>query len=194
MRDLKAVIRDIPDFPKPGILFRDITPLLLDAAVFRETVVADLPSVPESGRHRRRHRVARLHHRRARGLRIWARASPSCASRASCRPLRSKLATTSSTVATRLRDPPRRVSTMDSRVLIVDDLLATGGTACAAVELVRRTGGEVVGVRLRDRARRARRSQAPGTDGDTFVGEILRGFRLPATGKTSISLAVAGSR
>ena len=38
MRDLKALIRDIPDFPKPGILFRDITPLLLDAPAFRETV------------------------------------------------------------------------------------------------------------------------------------------------------------
>src|SRR6266478_295518 len=38
VRDLKELIRDIPDFPKPGILFRDITPLLLDAPAFRETV------------------------------------------------------------------------------------------------------------------------------------------------------------
>ena len=38
MRDLKALIRDIPDFPKAGILFRDITPLLLDAPAFRDTV------------------------------------------------------------------------------------------------------------------------------------------------------------
>jgi adenine phosphoribosyltransferase len=38
VRDLKALIRDIPDFPKKGIIFRDITPLLLDAAAFRDTV------------------------------------------------------------------------------------------------------------------------------------------------------------
>jgi adenine phosphoribosyltransferase len=36
--DLKKYIRDIPDFPKPGILFRDITPLLADGAAFRQTV------------------------------------------------------------------------------------------------------------------------------------------------------------
>ncbi|HEU4759426.1 MAG TPA: adenine phosphoribosyltransferase, partial [Dehalococcoidia bacterium] len=37
-RDLKRLIRDVPDFPQPGVLFRDITPLLQDAAAFKQAV------------------------------------------------------------------------------------------------------------------------------------------------------------
>ena len=52
MTDLKRLIRDIPDFPKPGIVFKDITPLLADAAAFRATIDALAEPLPRHGRHR----------------------------------------------------------------------------------------------------------------------------------------------
>ena len=66
-------LRDIPDFPEPGVSFKDFTPLLSDGAALR-AVVRDIAGPPR-GQHRRgrRHRGARLHHRRSRGLRAGHR-------------------------------------------------------------------------------------------------------------------------
>jgi adenine phosphoribosyltransferase len=65
--DLKALIRDIPDFPKPGILFRDLTPLMGHGQAFRETIERLASAPPACGHGRDGHRVARLHLRRRGG-------------------------------------------------------------------------------------------------------------------------------
>ena len=143
MTDLKRHIRDVPDFPKPGIVFKDITPLLSDADAFRAAIDALDRPVSRPRRPGARHRVARLHRRRRRLRTRSAPASPWCASPASCR------------IARTARDYELEYGTdgleihhdavgNGHRVLLVDDLLATGGTARAAIELVERCGGQVV--------------------------------------------------
>ncbi len=90
MLDLGPLIRDVPDFPKKGILFKDITTLLKNPRAFKQSIdqLTDL---------------VRAH-------------------------------------------DPRIVIGMEDRVLIVDDLLATGGTVSATIELVERLEGKVVAV------------------------------------------------
>ena len=143
--DLRAKIREIPDFPKPGILFYDITTLLKDPAAYKEAIDLMLePYARRADRHRRRDGVARLHLQRADGLPARTPASSRCASWASCRPRPSPSSTRSSTA----RTPSRSTATPSSpgqKVLIVDDLLATGGTVKGTIELVERLKGEVVG-------------------------------------------------
>jgi adenine phosphoribosyltransferase len=143
LRDIKAVIRDIPDFPKPGILFRDITPLLLDAVVFRETVEQIcLPFL---------NRVDVVVGVESRGFIVGAAVAYHLGTGLALvrKPGKLPAATFEArydleygTDGLQIHQDAFRHG---SRVLIVDDLLATGGTACATVELVRRTGGEVVG-------------------------------------------------
>ena len=132
--DLRPFIRDIPDFPRPGVTFRDITPLLGDAGAFRaatELLVAPFDGTsPRSSGSRRAGSSSR---RRSRSRSVPA--SSPCASRASCRGTRTRTATSSSTGATRSRCTATR-SEPDDRVLIVDDVLATGGTATATSILV----------------------------------------------------------
>jgi adenine phosphoribosyltransferase len=142
VRDTKSLIRDIPDFPKPGILFRDLTPLLLDAAAFRETV----------------ERIAAPFLRRvdvvvaieSRGFIVGAAVAYHLGTGLALVRKPGKLPAATFEARYDLeygsdglqihQDAFRR----GSRVLVVDDLLATGGTASATIELVRRTGGEVV--------------------------------------------------
>jgi adenine phosphoribosyltransferase len=143
-RDLRSLIREIPDFPRPGILFRDVTPLLADGAAFNETIDKLAERVGE-------HKPAAIVGIESRGFIFGA------------------------TVAARLglgfvpiRKPGKlpwrtrhqryeleygsdgveiHIDAVDggARVVIVDDLLATGGTAGAAVSLVSGIGGNVVG-------------------------------------------------
>lgn len=141
---LKSLIRDIPDFPKTGILFRDITPLLADPSGL--ALAIELMANPF-----RTARIDRVVGAESRGF-IFGTAVACCLS-AGFVPVRKpgKL-------------PHKRVQMSydleygkDSleihadaiirgqRVLIVDDLLATGGTMKACVDLVRQLGGEVVG-------------------------------------------------
>ena len=96
-------------------------------------------------RHRGRDGVARLHLQRADGLPARRRASSRSASWASCRPRRSPSSTPSSTAPTRSRSIATR-SQPGQKVLIVDDLLATGGTVKGTIELIERLKGEVVGL------------------------------------------------
>ena len=139
--DLKALIRTIPDFPKPGIQFRDITTLLLDPAGFaisveRLAVMADDPIDAVAGIE-------------ARGFVFGA---------ALARELNCGLVL----VRKRGKLPGRTISEeydleygsdslemhhdaipQGARILLVDDLLATGGTALAAAKLLRGAGAEV---------------------------------------------------
>jgi adenine phosphoribosyltransferase len=145
MEKLKRLIREIPDFPKPGILFYDITTLLKDPEGFRTTV--DLLSEAFAGEH-----IDRVVGIEARGF-IFA---PALAYKlgAGFIPMRksNKLPAPTESVTYKLEYGTDRLEIHKDaiepghRVLIIDDLLATGGTAKAAIELVEKLGGQVVGV------------------------------------------------
>ena len=140
---LKKHIRDIPDFPKKGILFRDITPLLLDAVAFRETVDAL----------RSRYEGKKIDKFAAIEARGFFFASPVAYQLdAGFVPLRKpgKLPyeTISESYALEYGEASLEIHSdavkPGDRVVIIDDLLATGGTAAASIALIEKLGGEVV--------------------------------------------------
>lgn len=141
---LKACIRNVPDFPAPGVLFRDITPLLRDASSFTEAIGA--MAAPFEGA--RINAVAGIE---SRGFLF----GPGIARRlrSGFVPLRKpgKLPATKISEDYELEYGAGTLEMHDDaltpgqRVLIADDVLATGGTAAAAVRLCRRLGAEVVG-------------------------------------------------
>ncbi|MGH7814232.1 MAG: adenine phosphoribosyltransferase [Candidatus Binataceae bacterium] len=141
--ELKTLIRNVPDFPKPGIMFRDFTPLIADPRGF--AAVIDQMAEPYLGK------VDAVVGIESRGFVVGA-------------PLAYRLGVG----LTIVRKPGKLpADTIDesydleygsatlqihrdalrsgSRVLIADDLLATGGTAEAAIKLARKVGGEIVG-------------------------------------------------
>ncbi|MDW8344033.1 MAG: adenine phosphoribosyltransferase [Verrucomicrobiae bacterium] len=140
--ELKAAIRDVPDFPTKGILFRDITPLLRDGRLFRQAV----DTIAQRHEGRGIHAVVGID---ARGF-IFAGA---VAYRLGVGmvPVRKKgklpwkTVETSYTLEYGSETSEMHVDAIrpGDRVIIVDDLLATGGTAMAAATLVRRLGGEI---------------------------------------------------
>jgi adenine phosphoribosyltransferase len=143
--DLSRFIRDIPGFPKPGILFKDITPLLKDPAALR--TAADVMAAPFASRSVRR--VAALE---ARGFLFGTLVAERLA--AGFIPIRKpgKLPFRTTSLEYALEYGTDRIEMHEDAlepgesVLIVDDVLATGGTAAAAVALVERAGGKVVGL------------------------------------------------
>jgi adenine phosphoribosyltransferase len=145
MEDLKKLIREVPDFPKPGILFYDITTLLKDRCGFRATIDG-LKS------HYRDAQVDVVLGIEARGF-IFAPAL-AYALGAGFVPVRKpkKLPAECVTVTYDLEygtdslQMHKDAVGQGTRVLIVDDLLATGGTASAAARMVREVGGVVVGI------------------------------------------------
>lgn len=141
MNDLKTHVRDIADFPKPGIIFRDITPLLADATAFR--------SVVDSIAAQHRGRVDMVLGIESRGFIIGAPVAYALGSGLAVvrKPGKLPAQTFKAQYALEYGNDSLEIH-QDAfghpcRVLIVDDLLATGGTARAAVELVERLGGEV---------------------------------------------------
>jgi adenine phosphoribosyltransferase len=142
MLDLKSRIRDIPDFPKPGIVFKDITPLLADGAAFRAMVDRFVA--------RYRGRADMVLGIESRGFIVGAAVAYGLGTGLALVRKPGKLP--SQTYAARYEleygtdslEIHHDAVGGDHRVLIIDDLLATGGTASAAVELVRRCGGTVV--------------------------------------------------
>jgi adenine phosphoribosyltransferase len=142
MDDLKTRIRHVPDFPKPGILFYDITTLLKDPAGFRMAV--DSLELPFKGQG-----VDLVVGIESRGFIFGAVVADRLG--VGFAPVRKRGKLPSVTVSASysleygtdsLEIHSDAVKT-GQRVLIVDDLLATGGTARATAELVRRLGGEV---------------------------------------------------
>jgi adenine phosphoribosyltransferase len=141
----KALIREVPDFPKPGILFYDITTLLKDSTALR-SLTAEL-----TARYRGQ-RIAKVVGIESRGF-IFAGVLASRLDAgfvpvrkpgklpADCYEVKYSLEYGSNSLAIH-----RDAIGMGERVLIVDDLLATGGTAEATVNLVRQLGGEIVGL------------------------------------------------
>ena len=156
---IKSLIRTIPDHPKPGILFRDITTLLAGPAGFSRAVRAiSAPLRGRADRQGRRDRGARLHPRRRSRASARGRVRRRCARRASSRTRRSATTTTLEYGTDRVEIHTDAIATGE-RVLLVDDLIATGGTALASVELIaarRRRGRRL---RIRRRPARPRRAQ-----------------------------------
>ncbi|HYU50370.1 MAG TPA: adenine phosphoribosyltransferase [Candidatus Limnocylindria bacterium] len=143
--DLRAKIREIPDFPKPGILFYDITTLLKDPAAFKEAI--DLMLEPYRDEH-----VDLVVGMESRGFIFSAPMAYQLG--AGLVPVRKlgKLPAETVTVEYALEygsntlEIHRDAIEPGQRVLVVDDLLATGGTVGGTIELVERLQGEVVGL------------------------------------------------
>ncbi len=142
--NLSAYVRDIPDFPTPGILFRDITPLLLDAEAL-DTAVARLARY---GRHLDVDLVVAAE---ARGFMLGGALARALG--AGFVPARKRGKLPSETVRAEYAleygvdalEMHSDALAGGARVLIHDDLLATGGTAAALADLVQQLGAEVVG-------------------------------------------------
>src|SRR6267154_2087379 len=145
MEDLKRLIREVPDFPKPGILFYDITTMLKDKFGFHAVIDGLKDHYPAA-------EVDVVLGIEARGF-IFAPAL-AYALGAGFVPVRKpkKLPAECVSVTYDLEygtdslEMHKDAIGNGNRVLIVDDLLATGGTAAAAARMVREAGGEVVGV------------------------------------------------
>ena len=142
MTDIARLIRDIPDFPKPGIVFKDITPLLSDAAAFRTMV--DRLVEPYRGK------ADVVLGVESRGFIVGAAAAYALGTglalvrKRGKLPYRTHAATYDLEYGTDTLEIHDDALGKDQRVLLIDDLLATGGTASAACELVERCGGRVV--------------------------------------------------
>jgi adenine phosphoribosyltransferase len=143
--EYRSLIREVPDFPKPGILFYDITTLLKDPKAF--AAIAD-----ELTRYYYDQRITKLVVIESRGF-IYGGVLAQRLN-AGFVPVRKpgKLPADSFEVKYSLEYGSNSLAihrdaiNMGERVLIVDDLLATGGTAAATVSLVRQLGGEIVGL------------------------------------------------
>ncbi len=141
--DLRARIREVPDFPKPGILFYDITTLLKDREAFKGAI--DLLVAPY-----RDQRVDIVVGMESRGF-IFS-APMAYTLEVGFVPVRKLGKLPAETVSveyaleygTNTLEIHRDAIVPGQRVLIVDDLLATGGTVSGTIDLVRRLGGEVV--------------------------------------------------
>jgi len=145
MERLKSLIRDVPDFPQQGIVFKDITPLLADEIAF--STVIDLIVV-----HFGRGSVDKVVGIEARGFIL---ASPVAyhfgagfvpVRKAGKLPWQTESAQYSLEYGTETLEIHRDALEAGERVLIVDDVLATGGTAKATASLVESLGGKVVGI------------------------------------------------
>jgi adenine phosphoribosyltransferase len=143
--DLTSHIRDVPDFPKPGIVFKDIMPLLADPAALRETV----DQLAEWARPRRPDLILGAE---ARGFITGGALACElgCGFVAARKPGKLPWRTVSVKYALEYGIDALEVHAdaiiRGQRVLVHDDVLATGGTAKAKCELVEQLGGEVVGV------------------------------------------------
>ena len=142
--DLKSLIRTIPDYPKPGILFRDITTLLGHAKGFREAIA----QLAAPFRDKKIDAVAGIE---ARGFILGG----AVADRLGCGfvPIRKKGKLPAKTIGqdytleygVDVIEMHEDAIGKNERILLIDDLIATGGTAEAAAKLIRKSGGELVG-------------------------------------------------
>jgi len=141
--DLKKYIRDIPDFPRPGILFRDITPLLGQPAAFRYAI----DQLAEQCYSREVDTIVSIE---SRGFLFAAPLAyrmdkPLVPVRKSGKlPYMTHSVTYDLEYGTDTVEVHADAISHGQRVLIIDDLLATGGTMSAAARLVEQTGGEVI--------------------------------------------------
>ena len=143
--DLKRFVRDVPGYPKPGIIFKDLTPLWQDPAAFRQMAeqLAD---------HFRSARVETIAAVESRGLILGSavayllKAGLVPIRKAGKLPWNTVKASYSLEYGSATSELHTDAFAPGARVLIVDDLLATGGTAEAAIKLVQQLKGEVAGL------------------------------------------------
>jgi adenine phosphoribosyltransferase len=142
-RDFRTYIRDIPDFPKPGILFRDVTPLLGNGPAFRACVDQLCERLAGA-------RPALVAGIESRGFIFGAAAAAAMGigfvpvrkpGKLPWKTRQERYALEYGTDAVEIHEDAVAAGT---RVAVVDDLLATGGTAGATVKLVQAIGGDVV--------------------------------------------------
>ena len=142
---IRAAVRDVPDFPKPGIVFKDITPVLGDASLFRQ--LTDAMAQPFANE-----RVSHVVAIESRGfilggpiaIRLAAGIVP--VRKPGKLPARRERVEYALEYGTDILEVHADALPPKSRVLVVDDVLATGGTALATLSLIRRLGAEVVGL------------------------------------------------
>lgn len=143
VEELKRKIREIPDFPKKGILFYDITTLLRDGESFRSAI----DMMAERYRNKTIHGILAIE---ARGLIIGS--ALAYALNCGVIPMRKKGKLPFRTISAEYEleygmdsaEIHEDAVKKGEKILIVDDLLATGGTASAAIKLVQKAGGEVI--------------------------------------------------
>ena len=144
---IKAIVRDVPDFPKKGIVFKDITPLLADHGAFTETVNCMAERYKDRG-------ITKVLGIEARGFLLAAPIAMAIG--AGIVPVRKKgklpYKTVSATYALEYGEDTLQMHEdavrKGEKVLIVDDVLATGGTAGAVCSLVDKMGGKVESIAM----------------------------------------------
>lgn len=142
--DFESFITDIPDYPEPGVVFKDITPLFADANAMRQTVLAIADHFRDEG-------ITKVVGPEARGFMIGVPVAMELG--AGFIPARKpgKLPRETYSVSYELEygsdtlEIHRDAIEPGDRILIVDDLIATGGTAAATGKLIQEVGGKLVG-------------------------------------------------
>ena len=140
---IKETIRDIPDFPKPGIIFKDITPLLANAEAFR----ASIELFAEHYRDKNIHGIVAVE---SRGFLFGGALAMELGIPMLIVRKPGKLPADTESIEYELEYGTDKLEihkdaiTEGQRLVVLDDLLATGGTAAATVQLVKNQGGEVV--------------------------------------------------
>jgi adenine phosphoribosyltransferase len=142
---LRSLIRDVPDFPQPGIIFKDITALLGDARAVRDAVTLMASPYRDAG-------IEIVVGVESRGFILGG--AVAYVLNAGFAPVRKKGRLPGTTISTAYEleygeavlEMHADAIVREQRVLVVDDLLATGGTATAAASLVEQMGGHVVGL------------------------------------------------
>jgi adenine phosphoribosyltransferase len=143
--ELRAAIRDVVDFPKPGIVFKDITPILSDARLFHDSITL----LCETAGDRKIDKVVGID---ARGFIFAAAVADRLGSGFVPIRKKGKLPWKTRQTAYALEYGESIVELHEDAVnpgesvLLVDDLLATGGTAAAAVQLLDELGAQIVGI------------------------------------------------
>jgi adenine phosphoribosyltransferase len=142
---LKDLIRDIPDFPKPGVVFKDITPLLADPEGF--SLVIETLAAHYDGQH-----ITKVVGVEARGFIIAAPVAHRLGAgfvpvrKVGKLPWEVEAEAYELEYGTGLLELHSDAVDIDEQVLIIDDVLATGGTAAATVRLIERLGAKVAGL------------------------------------------------
>jgi len=143
VRQLEALIRDVPDFPEPGVVFKDITPVLADAGAFSSLITALSEPFADQG-------IRKVAGIEARGFTLATPVADRIG--AGFVPLRKPGKLPYETVSeeyqleygTDALEVHTDAVVEGEKVLLVDDVIATGGTAAAAIRLLRHFGADVV--------------------------------------------------
>jgi len=172
---LKAHVRDVADFPQSGVVFKDLTPLLAHPQAFASAVKAIALPFEISG-------ITKVVGIEARGFIVAAPVAVTLGAgfvpvrKKGKLPWRTEVASYDLEYGSDSLEIHDDAVTAGDRVLVVDDVIATGGTAAATVELVRRLGGDVVGlgflVELEFLGGRTRLVQRAGLDPDTITALV----------------------